>query len=338
VSQQPFAIQNSTLSADALGAYILAEYPFAAPLSCRFYRKGICDTYLVATSHTTCYLKVYRAGRRSEQDVSEEVRLLNHLADHGIRVARPVARCDGGYLNLLVAPEGMRCAVLFHAAPGNAWDESNPRQTRAFGEVVARVHQCADTLPGEYRRAHLDTAHLLDENLAAIAPFMASHGAERADLRLIEQIADDCARRITESLSTTEPVYGICHGDLHGGDVRYDGGNQPTLFDFDSSGCGWRAVDIGVFLASDEWMNTSEEKESERQLKLATFLEGYAAVRSLSEEELAIVQLSPAVRHIFLMGHVLRYTRTTEGEHWANQGFIDWHMAWFRHWAEKHGG
>jgi len=36
------------------------------------------------------------------------------------------------------------------------------------------------------------------------------------------------------------------------------------------------------------------------------------------------------------MGFVLRYTTVQEGEHWANDHFIDWHMLWFKHWAQNH--
>lgn len=109
----------------------------------------------------------------------------------------------------------------------------------------------------------------------------------------------------------------------------------PTLFDFDSSGYGWRALDIGVFLASDRWMNVTHEAEDRRQRRLASFLQGYSVIRNLGEHELSAVQLGPPVRHIGLMGFVLRYTTVREGEHFADEGFIDWHMAWFKHWAES---
>ena len=137
-------------------------------------------------------------------------------------------------------------------------------------------------------------------------------------------------------LMRSKPEYGICHGDLHGGDVSYDDEDQPTLYDFDSSGCGWRALDIGVFLASDSWMDTSVEAEERRQAKLEVFLTGYQTQRVISDAEREAIQLTPAIRHIFLMGHVLRYTTQIQGSHWADDGFIDWHMTWFNHWAGQH--
>ena len=38
---------------------------------------------------------------------------------------------------------------------------------------------------------------------------------------------------------------------------------------------------------------------------------------------------------LYSMGFVLRYAAVQEGDHWANDRFIDWHMTWFNHWAES---
>ena len=325
--------QDSTLSADAVAGWLCDAYDLPDFMSCRFFRKGICDTYRVVAGEAEFYLKVYRHGRRSKLDVAEEVRLLNHLADHGVAVAKPMAKRDGAFVSELAAPEGPRCAVLFEAAVGAHGDDGDPKRILLFAEAVARMHTAADEMAEPYERVPLDMDHLLGENLEAIRPFMA-HRPD--DLSLIERIAEESARVVEELLPKTKPEYGICHGDLHGGDVCYRDGGAPILFDFDSSGIGWRALDIGVFLASDDWMDTTAEAEHRRQTKLATFLEGYGMHRTLSKSELAAIQLTPPIRHIFLMGHVLRYTTVTQGHHWANDSFIDWHMAWFRHWSDRH--
>ena len=331
MSEMLFTVQDSTISAEALGGWLRDAYALLGSVSCQFFRKGICDTYRVSAGDAVYFLKVFRHGRRSKLDVAEEVRLLNHLAECGAAVARPVAKRDGTFVIELAAPEGTRCAVLFEAAGGVHGDEGDPNRIRAFGEAVARMHAAADEMAGPYERMPLDMDHLLGENLEAIRPFMA-HRPE--DLAVIERIAEDSARAVGDLLPKTKPEYGICHGDLHGADVGYRADCTPVLFDFDSSGIGWRALDIGVFLASDAWMDTSAEAEQRRQAKLGTFLEGYGMNRTLSQNELTAIQLTPPIRHIFLMGHVLRYTTVTQGHHWANDSFIDWHMTWFRHLAD----
>ena len=330
--RRPFPVQDSTHSGEALAARVLSRYRLGGPVTCRFFRKSACDTYKVEAGHQQYYLKVYRFGRRTRKDVTEEVRLLNYLDRHGVSVARAVMRQDGLYVNRLAAPEGTRYAVLFEAAQGVAGDGDQDNRIRAYGEMVARMHHIADRMRDPYSRSPLDMRHLVDDNVAAIAPRMAHR---EADLDLIHRVAQECKTRIGRWVGTSKPQYGICHGDLHGGDVCYDTCNRPVLFDFDSSGYGWRALDIGVFLASHKWMDVTREAEDRRQRRLATFLEGYSRIRKLGRQELSAVQLGPPVRHIYLMGFVLRYTTVYEGEHWADEHFIDWHMEWFQHWAER---
>lgn len=332
MNRQLFPVQDSTLSAEALAESVLTEYDLPGQIVCRFFRKGICDTYKVEAGDRTYYLKVYKHARRSRMDVFEEVRLLNHLAANGISVAKPVIRPDGQYVIRLDALEGVRYSVLFEAAHGAAGDSRNPNRIRALGEMVGHMHLCADKMDAPYQRSHLDMRYLVDDNLPVIASLMARR---EADFSLIRDIAEACKAKLSQLLPRSKPEYGICHGDLHGGDVCYDLNDRPTLFDFDSSGCGWRALDIGTFLASDDWMDITLEAEGRRQRQLDIFTSGYSVVRTLTDHEIAAVQLGPPVRHIFLMGHVLRYTTASEGEHWANGHFIDWHMSWFNHWAEN---
>ena len=97
------------------------------------------------------------------------------------------------------------------------------------------MHQAADQMHEPYRRSHLDMHHLVDDNLPAIASLMAHRGA---DFSLIGRIADECKSRISQLLPTSKPEYGICHGELHGGDVGYDENYKPVLFDFEGSGVG----------------------------------------------------------------------------------------------------
>ena len=331
--ERHFPVQDSTLSPEALAASLASGYALPAGTRCSFYKKGICDTYRVIAGERILYLKVYRSRRRSMTEVSEEVRLLLHLNSDGVPVSVPLARADGGYANELDAPEGKRYSVLFSAAEGELDDRGSRDRIRAFGETVGLMHRSCDSFSLPYRRPELDIEHLIDDNMRAIAGIMEHRPA---DLDLLRGIAEEC-RQLPLLARRTSPEFGICHGDLHGGDVAYDSSDSPTLFDFDSSGCGWRALDIGVFPASMDWMDLSDEKERVRRDRLDTFLDGYTRIRDLSEDELIAIRRTPPIRHIFLMGFVLRYTALWRGDHWANESFIDWHMNWFRGWHGRSG-
>jgi Ser/Thr protein kinase RdoA (MazF antagonist) len=193
------------------------------------------------------------------------------------------------------------------------------------------MHRCLDSFPLPYQRQVLDLSHLVDENLETIGEFMQHR---RHEFDLIFSIARSI-QKLSLFSTTNAPEFGPCHGDLHGGDVAYDPANNPTLFDFDSSGCGWRAYDIGIYPASVEWMDISKSVAAIRSQRLQSFLGGYAEYRTFSSDELDVVRASPAIRHIFLMGHVLKFTTITNGSHWANDDFIDWHMKWFTNWKKE---
>lgn len=328
---QPFPVQNSTLSANALAELVYQEYPLRSFPVCKFWRKGMADTYRIEAGNQLFFLKVSMASRRSRKDVDEEVRLLLHLARGGVGVAVPIESINGRYVLALPALEGERYAVLFEGAKGT--EGTTDLHRRELGRMVARMHQCADSLDPPYDRDCLELEHLLDDNLACIEAFMA-HRPE--DYEIIARIAKYAKEVVTVALPRRNPEHGICHGDLHGGDVLYSPEGVPVIFDFDSSGCGWRALDIAVFGGSSDWMDTNQETEVRRQREIAQFLDGYTSVRELSSGELEVLKLDSAVHHIFLMGLALRYWSNRDGWYWADDSFIDWHMKWFRHWIEHH--
>jgi Ser/Thr protein kinase RdoA (MazF antagonist) len=326
------AVQNSTASEEAVANLAATEYPFPHAVECRFWRKGMADTYRLRSAGKEFYLKVHMAGRCSEEDVQEEVRLLQHLLRGEIGVCEPLASLKGQYVLPVAAPEGYRFAVLYRAAQGV--EGSTELHRRSLGRMVARMHESADRLDPPYRRDALELEHVLDDNLAAIRQLMAHR---ESDFELIDGIASHARAVVESSLHPKPPEHGVCHGDLHGGDVLYSPDGRPVIFDFESSGTGWRALDLAVFGGSPDWMDTSQGAEQQRRREVGEFLDGYTSVRSLSKGEADVLGLDFAVHHIFLMGAVLRYWTGRDGWHWANDGFIDWHMKWYRNWCQHHG-
>jgi Ser/Thr protein kinase RdoA (MazF antagonist) len=326
----PFAVQNSTLSAAALGELVSGQYRLDGTVKCSFWRKGMGDAYRITVGGLLYFLKVCMYARRSRKDIEEEVRLLLHLKQGGVSVAAPVQAADGRYVLPLAAPEGERYAVLYEGATGEPGTTRSHR--KAFGKMVARMHLCSDQLQPRYERDYCELEHLLDANLDAIRALMINR---KKDYDAISLIAEHAKAVIRSSLPIRNPEHGICHGDLFGGDVLFPSDGVPIIFDFDSSGIGWRALDIAVFTGVD-WMDTSKTTLAQRVRRTSEFLEGYTTERALSNGEHDVLNLDGAVHHIFLMGIVLQHWTGRDGWHWANNDFIDWHMKWFRHWLESH--
>ena len=62
---QPFPVQNSTLSSNALAELVHREYSLQSFPACKFWRKGAGDTYRIEAGNRLFFLKVSMASRRS---------------------------------------------------------------------------------------------------------------------------------------------------------------------------------------------------------------------------------------------------------------------------------
>ena len=86
---------------------------------------------------------------------------------------------------------------------------------------------------------------------------------------------------------------------MHPGNVRFDPAGEPTLFDFDLCGPGWRVYDLTVFL----W-NAYVERRPKRWRAdcWRAFLRGYRDVDPLDAQELEAVPLFLVARQVWWLG------------------------------------
>lgn len=326
-------VTHSIPDENALAVWMSARYMLNAPVRCRFFRRSISDVYRVDAHDASYILKVYMHGRHSMTEIEAEIDFLNDLKDLDVAVAAPVADKDRGFLNQIAAPEGTRYAVLFPNLMGDAPQEENLEHSCRFGRLAGRLHRCADTITRNYDRGPLDDRYLIDEPLRLIE-FHFPH--RQRDLEYLKALSADLKSELHLLVSRNRPEYGLCHGDLHTGNARFDGDGRLTLFDFDSFGCGWRAMDIGVYHVSYDWMDLSDVVESRKACFWESFVDGYSEERSLSGNELAVAQLCLPVRHLELMGLSMRYWSPYLGISWMDDSYLDRHMNWFKEWARKH--
>jgi Ser/Thr protein kinase RdoA (MazF antagonist) len=151
----------------------------------------------------------------------------------------------------------------------------NINQSWLLGEIVAKIHSVSQTFRPQAKRQPLSPAYLVDESLAYLAAVWPLPKREWQSLR-------DMGIQIKhqlQGLPLDPPYWGICWGDPHSGNVHFTEGNQPTLFDFDQCGYGWRAFDVAKFL------QVSSQTGLSRQVREA-FLKGYQARTPLTALEL----------------------------------------------------
>ena len=289
------------------------------------------DVYRLDTFDAAYILKIYLHNRHSMCAIEAEVDFLNDLLEHDIPVAAPIANNDAVYLNEIDAPEGIRCAVLFDAIEGDQPQEVNLEHSRSFGRLAGRIHNCSDHTAKKYERWHLNEKHLVEQPLTRIRPYL-EHRIR--DWEYLRALGSELVAELHGLVSMKSPEYGLCHGDLHTGNARFDKDGRLTLFDFDSFGYGWRAIDIGVYHVSYDWLDLSEKTRCEKDRFWEAFVDGYNTERDLSRNELAAAQLCLPLRHLELMGLTIQYWAPQIGSGWINDDYFDRHLNWFREWTD----
>lgn len=306
-------VSRSILSADGLARYVLVKYSLTEPLRCNFFNRGVNDTYLVRAGSERYYLRVYAHDWRKESEIEAELAMLLILHQEELPVSYPLARNDGRYVTRIAAPEGTRYACLFSDAKGQL-ARMDRASSRAYGELVGKIHDCLDKTPDDDRRFHLDMTHLVEEPLAYLESFL---GANSKAYRYFETIGLKLGRRVEDLLPKTKPIYGNCHGDHHGANLHIDESGALALFDFDCYGYGWRAYDLAVFLWSQSnFLNSDEADRLAAEELWDCFLEGYAVTRTLSAEELEATRIFVPIRYLWKLGNTAR-----DVEKWGHIGF-----------------
>ncbi len=322
-----FPTRDSNLQADALAHEVLAHYPIGEITRSRFHARGLNDTYKIETKGGTSYfLRIYRAGWRTREQIEAELGVLQHLARCGVNVSAPVIRTDDALLTLLDCAEGERWAVLFTAAAGEEVDFKSftPEQAGHYGEAAAAIHQAADSVAENFERAALDLDLLLNEPLSLIEPMIAHR---RVDLAYVADLAKQLRGNI-ESAAGLEK--GFCHGDLHGHNAGY-AEETFTVYDFDCCGWGYRAYDLSVF----PWAFAIGEHPTDRIESMGrAYLTGYLRHRAVNSVDIAAIPTFVAIRQIWLTGlHIGLADRFGWG--FLNDRYFDQRLRVLRNW-QKH--
>jgi Ser/Thr protein kinase RdoA (MazF antagonist) len=289
------AVDTSLFDETALADWLIATFDLGPSVSCRLISRSMNDTFRVMTPLATFFLRVTPHGWRTRQDIASELAFIRAADEREVRVATPISRRDGAAVSTLIAPEGERLAVLFAAVPGTGNPEITVGQSRAYGWLAAKLHSVADTISHPLPRPEIGPEQLLDEPIAAIRE---TFGAATSDVVYLDVIVSR-VRNELHRLPRTAPAFGMCHGDLHPGNVHFDASGIPALFDFDLAGAGWRVYDLTVFL----W-NAFGERRSRRwrDSRWRAFLGGYLDLRPLADAALEAIPLFLVARQIWLMG------------------------------------
>jgi Ser/Thr protein kinase RdoA (MazF antagonist) len=281
------------LSAAHLAHYVGDAYGLQQPVSCAIIRAGVNDTYSVRYAGGRYVLRVYSFGWRTHTEIEEELRLLLALRDAGIRVSYPVADATGGYVQILDAPEGQRYAVLFSFAPGDKIHNFTPEQHYNAGMAIAQLHKVTEGF--SLNRTNYTAATVLTEPMADIAAFFTKPCAE------LEFLDSTCKILLNEwaKADITQLRTGALHLDMWFDNMNVDETGQPTIFDFDFCGNGWLCADVAYYMLQLYYV---ERVDTECQIKLQAFLQGYESVTPLTTEEKRLLPMLGVSLYYFYLG------------------------------------
>lgn len=281
-----FPTRYSTLSAPALGTFIMQQYGIA-DVYCRYKLRGVSDTYHVQSAAGEFILKIFRSMHRTEEELLGEIALLEYLIQNDIRVAAPVKDLSGNILQSFRAIEGIRHGILYHFAPGAPIIEQNDEQIVLSAQYLARFHLTTENLELPYNRKAYTLETMLWEPLRAVRVAY-DHFNLPKEYRQLETYAAQCLAAL-EKLNLVGFSTGYCHFDFMPKNWHHDEKGQITLFDFDFAGKGWLMNDIASYTIYLSLLTLSGQ-DAQRRLKL--FIDAYTKLRPLQLDELkALPQL-----------------------------------------------
>ena len=289
VAMSVFPAIYSTLSPQALIEGVLSEYELGSIDRCLFWNRGLSDIYLIETSAETYILKISHHHWRSQTDIQFELEFLDFLARQNVPAANPLKTKTGELFVTVHAVEGDRYAALFNYAPGEVpQGDLSLEQSRIMGRSLSEIHASSLEFNSEITRQPLDTEHLLDDSFEIISPYLRRQSQNIADL---ERAISRIKQQLT-CLEQTSPLWSVCWGDPHSGNVHFTEDNQITMFDFDQCGYGWRVFDIAKFL------QVSLNAGIKRAIR-DSFLDGYQEIQKLTDAELSSLQALTQMAHIW---------------------------------------
>lgn len=289
VAMGVFPAIYSTLSPQALTQGVLTKYQLGRINRCLFWNRGLSDIYLVETETESYILKISHHHWRSESDIQFELEFLDFLYQHDLPVANPL-KTKGDRLYVTVrAVEGDRYAALFPYAPGEIpQGDLSSEQSTIMGRVLGQIHQTSLKFENTTPRQSLNLEYLLDDSLAAISPYLCGRNKDLAYLR--NTIAE--IRQQLTCLSQISPLWSVCWGDPHSGNVHFTSDNRITLFDFDQCGYGWRIFDLAKFLQVSLRAGICCKVRN-------AFFSGYQEVQELTDIEISCLQALTQMAHIW---------------------------------------
>jgi Ser/Thr protein kinase RdoA (MazF antagonist) len=301
---QYFPVVCSTLSSAQLSVFLQQQYNLGAGTTCRLLRAAINHAYLVTDGEHKYVFRIYSLNWRSTTEIKEEIRLLQLLLENDIPVSYAIPDPTGNYLQQLLAPEGLRWGVLFSYARGEKILGYDTAMHYTVGGIMARMHQVTQHLLLE--RTTYTSQVLLVDPFELVKQFIS---IDTEEMQFMQRVQHYLLQEFS-TIDTNAIRHGVVHLDIWFDNLNIYNNEEVTIFDFDFCGNGWLVLDLAYYMMQVFHV----EKEPEQyDLKWNSFLKGYTAVTSISEEEMRILPITCVSLFFFYLG-----VQCQRFENWTN--------------------
>lgn len=299
-----FPVSNSNLSPFHLGLFVQKHYFPGQQVECRILKTGISDTYLITTPGKSYIFRVYSFQWRTLAEISEELRLLQHLSDNGIAVSYAVPDLTNTFIHSFAAPEGERFGVLFSFAEGHKVLNFDAETHYRVGKLMAEMH--LQTKDFALQRITYTEKELLVDSLVQLSQFLPADTDEMQYMKTVQEYLVDEFRNADQ----TQIRKGAVHLDLWFDNMNITTEGDITFFDFDFCGNGWLCLDMAYYMLQ---IHSTEKDDAERERKIAQFLQGYESVTPVSDEEKRLIPMLGICLYFFYLG-----IQSQRYDNWSN--------------------
>lgn len=261
------------------------HYSFLQDTFVELLRSFTNDVYLVITPSEKFILKLYSPEWRTQSEILWEIELIEYLVHHGVEVASVITAKNGQKV-LPYSQDGKDYyAVLFQYAKGAK--PTQPFTTDLYHEVgraAGKFHEVSKGFSSSYNRSVIDLDYLITSSLQ-----VAKNKVSSEEYAFLTDFGVKLSSKINEFIARGLD-FGPVHGDLTLDNLHVDKNGVITFYDLDSSGFGWRAMELYG------WVVLRPEKKP----LVDAYLQGYQEVRLISENDLEAAPYLQAAQSMWL--------------------------------------
>lgn len=266
---------------DQIKQYLAERYNLEVT-SLELLRSYTNEVYLITSKQDKFILKLYPKIWRNEDKVLWEVDLVNYLSSKGVPVAKVINSRD-----IKVNFENKDySALLFEYAKGDKPQSPFSLDLQYnVGKTAALIHKEADGFSSNHKRQEFNLDYLIDNSILVAEKKLLN----KEDLNLYKELGTLLKTQINIFIEQGLD-WGIVHGDLTLDNLHVTPNDEIIFYDFDSSGFGFRAMELYG------WTALFPDKKATRE----AFLRGYQEIRNINEINIEVAPFLQAAQDMWL--------------------------------------